>query len=141
MKEQGLTFDAKAAALEKQKLYARLADGATKTIPQVMQTAIEARRKGLKCAVATGGSRLQVEPAMRSAGIVDFFDVVVTCDDITHGNGKPHPETFLLAAERLGVEPRYCVGFEDAPKGMEAIKNAGFLQAVDVTQFSWYPDV
>ena len=135
--EQGLKFDHEAAALEKQRLYASLAEGATKTIGPVMQTAIEAKRRGIPCAVATGGSRLQVEPAMRAAGIDQFFSVVVTCDDVKIG--KPHPETFLLAAERLGVDPKLCVGFEDAPKGLEAIRAAGFLAAIDVTTFDWYP--
>jgi len=137
--EQGLDFDEKEAALEKQRLYARLAEGGTKTIPQVMQTAIEAKQRGIPCAIATGGSRLQVEAAMRSSGVIDFFDVVVTCDDVKEG--KPHPETFLRAAELLGVEPKHCVGFEDAPKGMEAIRRAGFLQAIDVTEYAWYPEV
>lgn len=139
MKEQNLEFDAAAAALEKQKLYASLAEGGTKTIPQVMATAIEARKRGIPCAIATGGSRLQVEPAMKSSGVFDFFEVVVTCDDVT--DGKPHPATFLRAAELLNVDPRLCVGFEDAPMGMEAIRRAGFLQAIDVTQYSWYPHV
>jgi beta-phosphoglucomutase family hydrolase len=138
MKEQGLVFDSRAAALEKQKLYASLAVK-TEQIPQVMNTAREAKRRGIPCAIATGGSRLQVEPAMKSSGIHEFFEVVVTCDDVTEG--KPHPETFLKAAELLGVDPKWCVGFEDAPKGMEAIRNAGFLEAIDVTTFDWYPSV
>ena len=82
---------------------------------------------------------MQVGPAMKSSGVFDFFEVVVTCDDVT--DGKPHPATFLRAAELLNVDPRLCVGFEDAPMGMEAIRRAGFLQAIDVTQYSWYPHV
>ena len=138
-REQNLDFDVKEAALEKQRLYASLAAGGTKTIPEVMKTAIEAKRRGLPCGIATGGSKLQVEPAMKSSGVWDFFHVVVTCDDVSEG--KPHPETFLRAAELLGVEPAFCVGFEDAPMGMEAIKRAGFLDAIDVTKYPWYPKV
>ena len=51
---------------------------------------------------------------------------------MTHG--KPHPETFLKAAAAIGVHPADCVGYEDAPLGMEAIKRAGFMLAVDVTK-------
>jgi HAD superfamily hydrolase (TIGR01509 family) len=52
--------------------------------------------------------------------------------EVTHG--KPHPETFLKAAAAIGVESALCVGYEDAALGMEAIKRAGFMLAVDVTQ-------
>jgi HAD superfamily hydrolase (TIGR01509 family) len=57
--------------------------------------------------------------------------------DVQHG--KPHPETFLKAAALIGVEPQHCVGYEDAKLGMEAIKAAGFLQAIDVTEWAGYP--
>jgi sugar-phosphatase len=49
--------------------------------------------------------------------------VLVTFDDVTHG--KPHPEPFLLAAARLGVDPARCIVFEDAPAGLAAAKAAG----------------
>lgn len=51
------------------------------------------------------------------------FDAVVSGADVTHG--KPHPEVFLRAAERLGVPPACCVVFEDAPPGVEAARRAG----------------
>ena len=82
---------------------------------------------------------MQVEPAMKSSGVYDFFEVVVTCDDVSEG--KPHPETFLRAAELLNTDPGLCAGFEDAPMGMEAIRRAGFLQAIDVTKYPWYPRI
>ncbi|GAA0916976.1 HAD-IA family hydrolase [Streptomyces sp. DSM 41524] len=48
---------------------------------------------------------------------------LISADDITRG--KPHPEPFLLAAERLGVDPARCVVFEDAPAGLAAGRAAG----------------
>ena len=51
----------------------------------------------------------------------------------------PSPETFLRAAELIGVPPQHCVGYEDAPLGMQAIKAAGFLAAIDVTKMEAYP--
>ena len=50
-------------------------------------------------------------------------DVVVTASDVTRG--KPHPEPFLLAAARLGVDPAECLVVEDAPGGLEAARAAG----------------
>ena len=57
--------------------------------------------------------------------------VLVTADDVVHG--KPHPEPFLLAAQRLGVDPRRCLVVEDAPKGLEAAQAAGCFTLAVVT--------
>jgi mannitol-1-/sugar-/sorbitol-6-phosphatase len=58
--------------------------------------------------------------------------VLVTADDVVHG--KPHPEPFLEAARRLGVDPRRCLVVEDAPRGLEAARAAGcFTLAVLTT--------
>ena len=60
------------------------------------------------------------------------FKAVVTAQDVVRG--KPDPETYLKAAEALGIAPEACVGYEDAELGMQAIKAAGFLEAIDVTK-------
>ena len=57
--------------------------------------------------------------------------VLVTVDDVVHG--KPHPEPFLEAARRLGVDPRRCLVVEDAPKGLEAAQAAGCFTLAVVT--------
>lgn len=56
-------------------------------------------------------------------GCGSLFETIVTGDDVT--NGKPDPEVFLLAAERLGVPPGRCVVIEDAAAGVEAARRAG----------------
>jgi sugar-phosphatase len=73
-------------------------------------------------AIVTSGTRLIAGNRLEAAGL-PRPDVVVTFDDVTHG--KPHPEPFSLAAERLGVDPRRCVAFEDAPAGIAAAQAAG----------------
>jgi beta-phosphoglucomutase len=55
--------------------------------------------------------------------IKDYFDVVVDPSEIA--NGKPAPDIFIMAAQKLGVEPSNCIGIEDAFAGVEAIKKAG----------------
>lgn len=134
--QQGLDIDIQSAVKRKQDLYCELAV-TTKPIDVVFAVAKAAKAQGLPIAIATGGSKRQVTGSMEAAGISSFFDAVVTCDDVEHG--KPHPETFLKAAALIGVEPQHCVGYEDAPLGMEAIKNAGFLKAIDVTEWEGYP--
>ena len=57
--------------------------------------------------------------------------VLVTADDVVHG--KPHPDPFLEAARRLGVDPRRCLVVEDAPKGLEAAQAAGCFTLAVVT--------
>ena len=137
--QQGLTHvDIPAAVKRKQDIYCDLAV-TTKPIDVVFAVAKAAKAKGIPVAVATGGTKRQVSGSMQAAGVADFFDAVVTCDDVTPGNGKPHPETFLKAAELIGVEPQHCVGYEDAPLGMEAIKRAGFLAGINVTEWEGYP--
>lgn len=135
--EQGLPdIDIAAAVKRKTELYCELA-GETKIIKVVMEIANAGKARGLPCAIATGGNRAQVEASLKASGLQEFFDAVVTCNDVRHG--KPHPETFLKAAEKIGVPAELCVGYEDACLGMEAIKRAGFLKAVDVTVMPGYP--
>lgn len=150
IKEQGLTsVDVDAALAEKTAHYVELAAD-TKPVDFVLEIARAAKAKGLPIAVATGGSKKQVYKALVATGLLHlgpdgeplpggFFDAIVTSDCITPGNGKPHPETFLLAAEKIGVPPALCVGYEDAPLGMEAIRRAGFFKAILVTEHPRYP--
>ncbi|GFH13526.1 uncharacterized protein HaLaN_09426 [Haematococcus lacustris] len=92
---------------------------------------------GLPMAVASGGSRAHVVQGLTETGILHYFQAVVCAEDVT--NGKPAPDGFLLAAKKLGVAPEFCVGYEDAKLGMEAIAAAGFMAAVDVTVLPNYP--
>lgn len=73
-------------------------------------------------AIVTSGTRLIATNRLRAAGVTPPA-VLVTFDDVTRG--KPHPEPFLLAAQRLGVDPADCVVFEDAPAGLAAARAAG----------------
>ena len=74
-------------------------------------------------AVATGGTRKIATLTLEKAGILDLFDTIVTADDVECG--KPDPEVFLKAAERIGVDPKDCVAFEDAAPGIMAAQTAG----------------
>ncbi|PKV84244.1 HAD-IA family hydrolase [Streptomyces sp. TLI_146] len=72
-------------------------------------------------AVVTSGTRRVAEARLSQVGIQP--QCLVTVEDVTHH--KPHPEPFLLAAERLGVDPSLCVVFEDAPAGLTSARAAG----------------
>lgn len=77
----------------------------------------------LPIAVASGGHRAIVTRTLTCLGIVDKFNVIVCAED--YKQGKPHPDPFLTAAERLGVPPEKCLVFEDTNTGIQAAKAAG----------------
>jgi HAD superfamily hydrolase (TIGR01509 family) len=78
--------------------------------------------RGIPLAVATSTDRETASWKLEKAGIRDRFAAVVCGDEVR--KGKPAPEIFLLAAERLGRRPLDCVGFEDSPAGLLALQAA-----------------
>ena len=76
------------------------------------------RADGFKLAVGSSGPRENVELVLDRLGAVSLFDGVVTGSDVTRG--KPDPQVFLMAAERMDVLPRRCVVIEDATAGILA---------------------
>ena len=74
-------------------------------------------------AVASGGHRDLVVRTLGALGIGELFDAVVTSED--YERGKPAPDPFLKAAERLRIEPALCLVFEDTATGAEAARAAG----------------
>ncbi|HOX04698.1 MAG TPA: HAD-IA family hydrolase [Candidatus Paceibacterota bacterium] len=127
---QSLELDVLAVAREKEEGYLdRLAE--IRPIEPIV--AIVRRHFGeLPMAVASGGSRRVIGRALEQLGLRDFFDVVVTNEDVQRH--KPAPDTFLEAARRLNVSPARCQAYEDTDIGLEAIRAAG-MQAVDVRKF------
>ena len=80
-------------------------------------------------AVASSGMGRIVRQTLTTTGLLPLFEVIVTADDVVHG--KPAPDLFLLAAERLGVAPADCIVYEDGDPGLEAARRAG-MRAVDI---------
>lgn len=80
-------------------------------------------------AVGTGASHAEALRLLQAAGIAELFAVIIGADQVSHP--KPAPDTFALAAERLGVNPAHCVVFEDGEPGMIAARAAG-MAVVDV---------
>ncbi len=76
-----------------------------------------------KMAIATGSQRDSAYPLLDKAGVLPWIDVLVTASDVT--KTKPDPESFLLAAQQLGIAPHECLVFEDAPFGFQAAQAAG----------------
>jgi HAD superfamily hydrolase (TIGR01509 family) len=79
----------------------------------------------IKKAVATSSRKMLVDLLLEKFGLFNRFDAIVTGEEVERG--KPAPDIFLLAAKKLGVEPRETIVLEDAPKGIAAAKAGGFF--------------
>jgi beta-phosphoglucomutase len=78
---------------------------------------------GWRHAVASSAPPTNIEVILDVLGVRDYFQAYVSAEDVRHG--KPAPDVFLFAAERLGVPPSRCVVVEDAPAGVEAGRRGG----------------
>lgn len=119
--EYDLKLDPEAVALAKRESFLKRMSSVT-LIEEVAAFA-ESLRGKMPLAIATGGTRMVIEKTLKSVGVSDWFDEVVTADDVTEG--KPSPEIFLKAAMLLGVDPARCLVLEDAPAGILAAQRAG----------------
>jgi HAD superfamily hydrolase (TIGR01509 family) len=81
------------------------------------------RDHGVPCSVASSTHRENIETIFDAIGLRDYFNAVVTAEDVAHG--KPDPEVFLKGAGKIACRPEHCVVFEDALVGIEAGLAAG----------------
>jgi HAD superfamily hydrolase (TIGR01509 family) len=84
----------------------------------------------LPMAVVSGGPRPAVVESLDAVGITGLFDFIVTADDVALG--KPAPDGYLLAIERLGVRAEDCIAYEDTGSGIASAQAAGVRVIVDV---------
>jgi beta-phosphoglucomutase family hydrolase len=82
--------------------------------------------------VGTGGYTRLAWKTLEILDLKKYFDILVSSEDVK--NHKPHPETFLKCAEKMGVEPRFCQVFEDGQHGIKAALAAGMM-VVNVTEY------
>jgi beta-phosphoglucomutase family hydrolase len=127
--QQGLAMDVEAVAIRKENLYYEYLPRLT-AVPEVLEV-IEASHGSLPFAVVSGSTRESVKASLASLKLLEKFDTLVCAGD--YQRSKPHPEGFLLAAERLGVAPENCLVFEDTEMGIQAATAAG-MASVKVQQ-------
>ena len=99
-------------------------------IPSVLEH-IHAQYGRIPFAIVSGSRRDSVVGSLNALHLLDKFETLVCAEDYKHG--KPAPDCFLLAAERLGVAPADCLVFEDTELGIEAATAAG-MASVRVPQ-------
>ena len=81
------------------------------------------KERDIQIALVTSSGQKTVARYLQMSGLEGVFDAVVTGNQVTRG--KPHPECFLTAAEKLGIEPNSCAVVEDSPNGVRAGYAAG----------------
>jgi beta-phosphoglucomutase-like phosphatase (HAD superfamily) len=118
----GSNLNAALVAVDQRAHYDALASGVL-ALDEVVAFARDRAKAGFPVSVASGGDGVTVRQTLRTIGVTDLFPVVVTAEEVEHG--KPAPDLFLLAAERMGVAPAQCLVFEDSLLGIQAAERAG----------------
>lgn len=101
--------------------YLKLLDG----LPELLE---KAKEHGIKMAIGSAAIMFNIDFVVDELDIRSYFDALISADEVKVS--KPDPETFLVCAEKLGVDPADCLVFEDSPKGVEAAARAGMDCAV-----------
>ena len=107
----------------KEEIFREAIRGHIAPMPGAVEIVRRLRRAGVRQAVVSSAPRDNVVETLRALSIEGEFQELITEEDV--GRGKPDPQGYVLAAERLGVPPSDCVVIEDAPAGVEAAKRAG----------------
>ena len=115
---------------EKQANYRRRVAGHIQPLPGAIALIRSLQEHGIKQAIASSAPQENILIIIQGLGIEDCFQAIVHGTEVTEG--KPSPQIYLLAAEKLGVSPANCIVFEDAMAGVDGAKRAG-MKCVAVT--------
>ena len=119
----GLAINPEEARAERNRLFLGAVPTRLRACAGLYSLLDELSARGLPLGVATSGHREYVALALRTLGIEGRFRAIARGDEVERG--KPHPDVYLLAAERLGVSPERCLALEDAPLGVQSACAAG----------------
>ncbi len=115
---------------EKDETFRQLMGQNIKLFPGVLKLITSLKEHGFKIAIASSAPMENIQLITQSLKIHNRFDAIISGWEVT--KGKPDPQTFLLAAEKLGVEAEDCIVIEDAISGVTASKRAD-MRCIAVT--------
>lgn len=104
-------------------------------IPGARELLNDLNRNGIPFAVASSAGPTKIIYNLQHAGLSDYFkdEWIISGNDVE--NGKPHPDIFLKAAEKMGVPPKSCIGIEDSINGLLSVNAAGMTAVALTTTF------
>ncbi len=114
----------------KEELYRDLIRGCVPVMPGALELMESLHRDGWRMAIGSSGPPLNVKLVVTELRLDRWLSATTDASEVTQG--KPDPEVFLIAAGRMGVDPRRCVVIEDATHGITAAHRAG-MKAVAIT--------
>ncbi|CAA9430682.1 MAG: Beta-phosphoglucomutase [uncultured Pyrinomonadaceae bacterium] len=124
--------------LRKETIYRELFLSERRAIHGAIEFLEASKKLGVKMAVATAAPVANMEFVLDGLDLRRFFDAITTAADVS--NGKPNPEVFLKSAEKLGIEPKHCLVFEDAVNGFAAAHRAG-MKSVGIATVNSIEDI
>ena len=113
----------KALADRKEEIYRDLISGDAPIVEGAVELVRGLHEAAVVLAVGSSAPLANIELVLEAMEVQDLIDVIVSGDDVTRG--KPDPQVFSLACDRLGLSSHRCVVIEDAPAGIEAARAAG----------------
>lgn len=123
IKLRNLDLKPEALVRRKDRIYSGLIKGKLKPMPGAWELLKNLKKRGMPFAVASSGTPEKINATLTETGLGRMFNIIVSAEDITRG--KPDPDIFLKAAEKLGARPENCLVVEDSQAGIEAAKAAG----------------
>ena len=120
----------------KELFYRELARQGVELLPGARELIAQLAKLGVRQAIGSSAPRDNLELILEMSDLEDAFGAIVAMEDVQRG--KPNPDVFLRAAQRLEIAPELCVVIEDAPVGIQAAK-AGGMRALGVTFVGHHP--
>lgn len=108
---------------EREQEYFRQAEGATEAFDGLPELLADLQSRGVPMAVASSGRLSKIRFSLAQAGLDGYLSILCSATEVEHG--KPAPDLFLLAADRLGIPPADCAVIEDSVFGLQGAAAAG----------------
>ena len=115
-------------ALRREIMEAYIDENGVEAKPGLLPMLRDLKRMGMRIALATATPEVRARKYLRMVGVETAFDAVACAEMVAHG--KPAPDVYLLAAQKLGLPPAALLGVEDSPSGVQSAHAAGMTVAM-----------
>ena len=115
-------------ALRRELMEAYINENGVEPKPEMLATLTTLKKMGIRIGLATATPEGRARKYLRIVGAETMFDAIACAEMVAHG--KPAPDVYLLAAEKLGLKPEDILGVEDSPSGVRAAYDAGMRVAM-----------